>query len=126
MIEKVLTYDYGDNNSEILQLLHPGHLTKTAEYSDELNGFIESLKGNDDKSYALVNALGAGEYFGEMAILGKKRRNATIKTLEPTNLIAIREKDFHTLITHSEELKNLFKQKEEKRNIHLKEKGFND
>tara|TARA_Y100001938_G_scaffold151168_1_gene246801 strand:- start:5758 stop:7581 length:1824 start_codon:yes stop_codon:yes gene_type:complete len=64
MIEKVLTYDYGDNNSEILQLLHPGHLTKTAEYSDELNGFIESLKGNDNKSYALVNALGAGEYFG--------------------------------------------------------------
>lgn len=64
MIEKVLTYDYGDNNSEILRLLHPGHLTKTAEYSDELSGFIEALKGNDDKSYALVNALGAGEYFG--------------------------------------------------------------
>ena len=64
MIEKLLTYDYGDNNSEVLQLLHPGHLTKTAGYSDELQSFIEALKQNDDKSYALVNALGAGEYFG--------------------------------------------------------------
>lgn len=88
-------------------------------------GSIEVVKNIDGEAKQLAT-LGAGEYFGEMAILGKKRRNATIKTLEPTNLIAIREKDFHTLITHSEELKNLFKQKELKRNTHLKEKGFND
>ena len=47
MIEKILTYDYGDNNSDVLRLLHPGHLTKTAEYSDELNSYIQELAKKD-------------------------------------------------------------------------------
>ena len=63
-MDKLITFNYGDNDSEVFKLLHPGHLTKTAEYSDELNEFLERLNTSNGKTYALVNALGAGEYFG--------------------------------------------------------------
>jgi len=63
-MDKIITFNYGDNDSEVLKLLHPGHLTKTAEYSDELNEYLETLGTKDGRSYALVNALGAGEFFG--------------------------------------------------------------
>ena len=63
-MDKIITFNYGDNDSEVLKLLHPGHLTKTAEYSEELNDFLEKLSTRDGQTYALVNALGAGEFFG--------------------------------------------------------------
>jgi len=63
-MEKLITFNYGDNDSEVFKLLHPGHLTKTASYSDELNEYLESLNTKEGNTYALVNALGAGEFFG--------------------------------------------------------------
>lgn len=64
MIEKNLDFFYGDNDSEVLTLIHPGHFYKTAEYSDELRDYVKELKEKVDRTYALVNALSAGEYFG--------------------------------------------------------------
>lgn len=64
MIEKSIFFEYGDNNSEILQLVHPNSFVKTAEYSQALVEFIKTLKEKVDKTYALVNALSAGEYYG--------------------------------------------------------------
>ena len=39
-MDKIITYEYGDHNSEVLRLLHPGHLTKTADYSENLLKYI--------------------------------------------------------------------------------------
>jgi hypothetical protein len=64
MINKEILFEYGDNNSEVLQLVHPSNFTKTAEYSQVLVDFIKTLKEKADKIYALVNALSAGEFYG--------------------------------------------------------------
>lgn len=64
MIDKEIVFEYGDNNSEVFQLVHPKSFTKTAEYSQQLSDFIANLKEKADKIYALINALSAGEYYG--------------------------------------------------------------
>jgi hypothetical protein len=64
MIDKEILFEYGDNNSEVLQLVHPNNFVKTAEYSQTLVDFIKTLKERADKTYALVNALSAGEFYG--------------------------------------------------------------
>ena len=63
-MDKIITYEYGDHNSEVLELLHPGHLTKKANYSENLIEFIKKLLKKENQTYALVNALSAGEYYG--------------------------------------------------------------
>lgn len=63
-MDKIITYTYGDNDSEVLKLVHPGSMTKTADYSEDLIHFIKALKPANEKTYALVNAMGAGEYYG--------------------------------------------------------------
>jgi len=64
MIEKEIQFFYGDHDSEVVSLVHPDHMYKTAEYSPELTEFIQGLKERADRTYALVNALSAGEYYG--------------------------------------------------------------
>lgn len=61
---KYIDYIYGDNNSSVLSLVHPNSLIKTAGYSEELINFIKTLVPKEDITYALVNALSAGEYYG--------------------------------------------------------------
>jgi hypothetical protein len=62
-MEKHFIFYYGDNNSEIISLVHPAVLEKTAGMSDELVTYINNLKPKPGKTYALVNALSAGEYY---------------------------------------------------------------
>jgi hypothetical protein len=63
-MDKIIEYEYGDQNSEIISLISSDNLVKKAEYSDELKEYIKFLKKRADKTYALVNALSAGEYYG--------------------------------------------------------------
>jgi hypothetical protein len=62
--EKQIDFFYGDNSSEVLSLVHPGAFEKRAGMSEELLEFISTLKKLTNKTYALANALSAGEYFG--------------------------------------------------------------
>lgn len=52
-----------------------------------------------------VTKLGPGEAVGEMALLSEGPRNATVTTLEPTTVIAIQHREFHTLMEDSAELR---------------------
>ncbi len=52
-----------------------------------------------------VTKLGPGEAIGEMALLSEGPRNATVTTLEPTTVIAIQHREFHTLMEDSAELR---------------------
>ena len=64
-MDKILQYEYGDHNSEVFTLVHPGSLTKVASsYSDELKDFITALTKRSGFTYALVNAMSAGEHYG--------------------------------------------------------------
>jgi len=62
-----------------------------------------------------VAVLGKGEFFGEMALLRQKKRNATVRCLEDCELIAIRKNDFNILVTNFGDLKKDFIRAEKKR-----------
>ncbi len=47
-----------------------------------------------------VAHLGAGSYFGEMALLGSGRRNATVRCVEPMNVLTLSKRDFGLLAAH--------------------------
>jgi NADH:ubiquinone reductase (H+-translocating) len=59
--------------------------------------------------------LGPGEYFGEMALLQKATRNATIRCTEPMNTLSIPQKEFNVLSSSLPQLKKSFEQKIETR-----------
>ncbi|MGH6692501.1 MAG: cyclic nucleotide-binding domain-containing protein, partial [Gammaproteobacteria bacterium] len=45
-----------------------------------------------------LNVLGAGAYFGEMALLASKPRNATIRAVEATDVLTVAKGDFAKLL----------------------------
>ena len=60
---KYLDYYPGDKGVEI-SLIHPGVLEKTASYEPELQEFLQKLIPEPSRYFLLVNALGAGEFYG--------------------------------------------------------------
>ena len=55
---------YPEDTNVEFTLIHPGHMIKTAEYDDGLKEVIKNIEAKQGKYYLLVNALGAGEYYG--------------------------------------------------------------
>jgi len=47
-----------------------------------------------------VAELGPGSYFGEMALLGSGQRNATIRCVEPMNVLTLSKRDFGLLASY--------------------------
>ncbi len=79
-----------------------------------VSGKVEILAVSNQKEVQ-VATLGKGEYFGEMALLNQKKRNATVRCLEDTELLAIRKNDFHVLVTNFGNLKEEFYKTEKER-----------
>ena len=50
------------------------------------------------KGGTAVNEIGAGGLFGEMAVIEKQKRSATVKTLEETDFLVIEGEDFAALL----------------------------
>lgn len=48
----------------------------------------------------LVNTIGEGDYFGEMAVLTGEPRTATVRTVLPTQLYSLAKSDFARLLDH--------------------------
>ena len=62
---KIIEYHYGDSDrNEPFVLLSSENMHKTAEYAPEILEYLEHLEKKIDKTYALVNALSAGEFYG--------------------------------------------------------------
>jgi NADH:ubiquinone reductase (H+-translocating) len=59
------------------------------------SGAVEVLRNG-----ARVASLGPGDYFGEMALLSKTPRTATVRAVEPTNVLAIAKADFNKILTN--------------------------
>ena len=53
------------------------------------------------KAGTRINEIGAGGFFGEMAIIEKQRRSASITTLEETDFLIIRGDDFASLLARN-------------------------
>ncbi|MBC8410377.1 MAG: hypothetical protein H8E12_16895 [Rhodobacteraceae bacterium] len=84
-MDKILEYHYGDHNSEVFTLVHSEHLNKVADYAEDVQEFIKFLERKAGKTYALVNAMSAGEYYGSNRngdYFPKKALQAYHKTFE--------------------------------------------
>jgi CRP-like cAMP-binding protein len=88
-----------------------------------ISGKVQVLKEVNGKMESIAQ-IGEGEYFGEMALLNQKQRNATIRCLEPTKLIAMKKQDFQILITNFGNLKEHFQQTQNNRLMQEKQKLF--
>ena len=53
------------------------------------SGRVEVVKGLDTENPQHIATLGAGEFFGEMALLGEWPRSASVRTLEDTTCLGI-------------------------------------
>ena len=52
----------------------------------------------DEENGSVLARLGAGEYFGEMALLSNKPRNATVRTTAPVELAVLGKRNFLSMI----------------------------
>jgi voltage-gated potassium channel len=57
-----------------------------------------------EKSGKQINKLGDGDFFGEIALVTKQPRTATVKTTKPTRALVITERDFLALLKSSPEV----------------------
>ncbi|MBT7928987.1 hypothetical protein HN682_03605 [Candidatus Peregrinibacteria bacterium] len=61
---KIIEYCYGDHDTEPFTLVSSSNMHKTASYASEILEYIKLIEKKIDKTYALVNALSAGEFYG--------------------------------------------------------------
>jgi NADH dehydrogenase len=74
-----------------------------------IDGAAEVLR-EENASSTRVACLGAGEVFGEMAMLGRTARNATVRCLEPMRVLRLPRRDFRLLDASVPALKRSFEQ----------------
>ncbi|MEM7604829.1 MAG: Stp1/IreP family PP2C-type Ser/Thr phosphatase [Myxococcota bacterium] len=58
-----------------------------------LTGKVEVFAGDE-----VITALGPGQHFGEMALIDKAPRSASIRAAEPSRLLSIKRRDFFDLV----------------------------
>jgi NADH:ubiquinone reductase (H+-translocating) len=75
-----------------------------------VNGEVEILRENPGRAPAVVARLGAGECFGEMALVSDQPRTATVRSLSAVNVLTLDRAAFHELFAHLPPLRRLFQQ----------------
>jgi len=58
----------------------------------------------------IVARLSSGQYFGEMALLNRAPRNATVRCVEAMDVLSIEKGDFTSLIAHLDQLRDQFQE----------------
>lgn len=69
-----------------------------------VSGKAEAVRARSDGERVVVNTFGPGSFFGEMALLDKGIRTATVTALEPTECLALRHEDFIGLLKEDAEM----------------------
>ena len=62
------------------------------------SGSVEVAQRNSQGVSEIVNHLGLGDYFGQVALLNDSPRNATCRATVPTEVLSLSRADFHQLI----------------------------
>jgi hypothetical protein len=65
-----------------------------------VNGEVAVMREDPERGETMLNKLGPGEYFGEMALVSDAPRNATVRTLTPVDVVTMERMDFTTLYTY--------------------------
>ena len=75
-----------------------------------LEGKVKVFASDEQGKEIILNILGPGEYFGELALLDDEPRSASVKTMKSTRVMVITKHDFkNSLATDSEMAYNLIK-----------------
>ncbi len=69
-----------------------------------VSGKAEAIRVRSDGEQVVVNAFGPASFFGEMALLDKGIRTATVTTIEPTECLVLRHEDFIGLLKEDAEM----------------------
>lgn len=80
---------------------------------------VYQTKDGTDKTIA---TLSKGEYFGEMALLNQKMRTASVRCIQPTNLLALKKTDFGALIANLDDIRKTFEETHKSRSQDLSKK----
>lgn len=77
-----------------------------AEEGDRGREFIVLLEGEADvtKSGQSINTMRRGDFFGEIALVTKMPRTATVTATTDVRVLVITERDFGALLKHSEQV----------------------
>ena len=69
-----------------------------------LSGKVKVYLSDDDGREIIINILGEGEYFGELALLDDSPRSASVMTLEETKLAVISKSAFENCLSKNPQL----------------------
>lgn len=70
-----------------------------------LQGEIEVVRDEPNAPAQRLGTLKAGEFFGEMALIGGQARAATVRALTPVTVLALRQREFISLLDHIPDLR---------------------
>lgn len=72
-------------------------LIRQGDSGDDLMVIVSGQVGVD-RDGERVNQLGPGDFFGEIALIERGPRTATVTAEEPTRLLVVSHRDFHALM----------------------------
>jgi CRP/FNR family cyclic AMP-dependent transcriptional regulator len=96
--------------SQLIERSYPKHATIVEEglNGDYMyliaSGRVKVTKASEDGREKIMDFLEAGDFFGEMSLLDQAPRSASVKTLEPSRLMALSRRDFIELLRRSPDL----------------------
>lgn len=68
------------------------------------SGMAQAVREHADGTQTVLNPLGPGDFFGEMALLAEGLRTATVVTTEPTTCLVLTRWDFFALLREDAEM----------------------
>lgn len=69
-----------------------------------LSGKVKVTNIGPDGKEVILSVLGPGEFFGEMSLLDEEPRSANVVTMEKTEMMLLRRKDFMLLLENNKEI----------------------
>lgn len=80
-----------------------------------IKGKVEVLQTTADGEQIVLGSLGPGQYFGEMALMKRRPRSATIRCVEPLDVLSLEKADFTAMIEHVDAFRAGFEREAERR-----------
>lgn len=65
-----------------------------------MEGEVKVYASDESGKEVILNMLGPGEYFGELALMDEEPRSASVKTMEPTRVMVISKPDFKLILAN--------------------------